>query len=126
MTEENENSAPVPIEKSFGVGELMSDPHHVRGDMRLIETAINRQWKIPEEAFEELPAIIWKQCQDPDARIAQRGAQLLEKLKASNEPSVKAHLHKHQVTYDQIPEGVDFDQRKANNAARIASLKRLS
>ena len=81
--------------------ELLTDSRHTRSDLRMIETAIRKGWKIPDELLETLPTTA--------AEIATRGKprdqiaamSLLVKMKEQNDkaepqPTQKVeHSHKH-------------------------------
>ena len=48
-------------------GELFRDPHHLRGDLRLLRRAIREGWPIPEESRRFLLDRVRRILQNPDS-----------------------------------------------------------
>lgn len=47
-------------------GELFREPHHLRGDLRLLRRAIREGWPIPEESRRVLLDRVYRTLQDPE------------------------------------------------------------
>ena len=47
-------------------GELFREPHHLRGDLRLLRRAIREGWPIPEESRRILLDRVYRILQDPE------------------------------------------------------------
>ena len=48
-------------------GELFRDPHHLRGDLRLLRRAIREGWPLPEESRRVLLDRVQRILQNPDS-----------------------------------------------------------
>jgi hypothetical protein len=85
------SKVPSPIP---GKGELLTDPHHYRDDLRMIGQALKGEWEIPEEAFKNVPRVVYLLAmgRDPSggddpvpSTVRMRAAQVLEKMNSANQ-----------------------------------------
>ena len=71
MSEPNGQNGEQPADR--GQGGIALDPHHVRGDLKLIDFAVRQKWQIREQAFTILPdqmlALALDKEQDPRVRV---------------------------------------------------------
>lgn len=100
------------------------EPGHERADMRMIEMAVNRGWKIPEAALEYLPKKLLQIASKGSDEIAIKAGALLLKLAQFNfdtEHPVQQHQHLHAVIT--TPEAAaTLEQRRAKIAGIIARI----
>lgn len=105
--------------------QLLSDPKHVRGDLRTIESALKRGWEIPDAVFESLPKIVAQillKGSNREKIAAGRLLAVLHKQNNADQPVVQHHQHVH--AHVPVPVTVDnIDERKRELAARIARLR---
>ena len=95
----------------------------VRGDLRMIGSAIRQGWDIPEDILEALPervmAIVKREDASDKDKIAASKV-LVSMLRENNKAAPNLHMHQHQVQ----PTGEDhtFEQKKAELLGRAARI----
>ena len=62
------------------------DPHHTRRDLRQVETAIKKGWKIPDQIFEQAAIVIGKILASGADREKIAAARVLVAMNAQNNP----------------------------------------
>lgn len=83
------NTTPEPEETpepAGGKGELLSDQIYQKADLRTISMALNRQWKVPQEALDTLPAKVFEIAADPEAApdLVLKATAVLDKMQQTN------------------------------------------
>jgi hypothetical protein len=106
---------------------LLNDPHHLRGDLKTIETALRRGWDIPDAIFDSLPKIVAQillKGTNREKIAAGRLLAVLHKQNSDREPVIQQHQHQHlHAQVDAIPvTHENMDERKRQLAARIVAL----
>ena len=111
--------------------ELLTDPGHVRGDLKMMEAAVSRSIKhpeieIPQVVIDAMPKVVGNMMmRSEDERIKCRAAELMLKFMQYNvsvseqPPQQVEHHHTHElgpITAD------NFERSKQQLAARIARL----
>ena len=101
------------------MSELLKDPHHVRGDLKLMETAVTRSAKHPEipvsqSVIDSMPAVAAKMLHSEDERIRCRASELLLKFLQYNASLNPPEQKQPQTT---INVGVNVDNRTESREA---------
>lgn len=80
-------------EQAGGQGDAarLIDPHHKRASLRVIQRAVERGWKIPEEWYDTLPGVAAKIAASPDSNPRDR-LRALEVLRGMASDSVTAAI----------------------------------
>jgi hypothetical protein len=108
--------------------ELLTDSTHTRADLRQVEMAIRRDWKIPDQLMEALPRVAGAMALKGKPRDQIAAMKVLLAMKEQNNksepvPQQIEHHHTHElgpVTAD------NFAESKRKLAERIARLGRDS
>ena len=80
--------------------ELLTDSRHTRSDLRMIETAIRKGWKIPDDLLETLPTTAAEIAAKGKPRDQIAAMSLLVKMKEQNdkaEPQATKQVEHHHV-----------------------------
>ena len=104
------------------MSELLTDPTHTRGDLRQIETAVRKGWKIPEVVFEKAGIVIAKILHEGSPREKLAAVKCLLAMNEQNtppQPVLVAHRHIHSVHTD--PEE-SLERKRTELSRRIARL----
>ncbi len=108
--------------------EILTNPGHVRGDLRTLERGIRKGWDIPEAVFQKAAVIIANILQNGTNREKIAAARALVAMNEQNNPDpvIIAHSHQHQHLHVQptpAPQGDDLERKRRELSSRIARLR---
>ena len=93
---------------------ILTDPHHVKADARMVAMAIKRGWKIPDSILDSLPSVLVKLVvTSDDDRTRLGAAKVLVAMKAQNDKTAPQPTRnvRHVHTVEPITES-NFAERK--------------
>lgn len=95
----------------------------VRGDLRMLETAVRRRWSIDTE---KAAATVNSFLEDPDPRIAVRAAAIAVLMEAQNQKDehkvIDVGIQQQHARLDAIAAELGVDQRLIEDASRQAGI----
>lgn len=108
--------------------EILTDPHHVRGDLRKIEQGIRQGWSIPDAVFQKAAIIIAGILQNGTNREKIAAARALVAMNEQNNPDPVIIAHQHQHLHQHVQpvtalQETDIERKRRELSGRIARLR---
>jgi hypothetical protein len=105
------------------MAELLTDPKHVRADLRQIGIAVRKGWQIPESVFERAGVIIGQILATGSNREKVSAMRCLIAMNAANNPQPVTISHQHQHIHMEASREVTLEQRKQQLLERVNRLR---